>query len=196
MMRANRYQAVIAMFVSTLAAWGVPAAAQTTQTPGSAPFDNAAYGIVEFGNLEDLYSQLTEPGRCPVNEMAPERQPCAFIFYERVSGVGKMVNFKPIFKVESDTQIWAMHDGKLKKVSAKILHGDNISIRGQSGQYRAFGIVGNTENQSNCEAGRRCLADLVEEDMFLMYGMIPDMVVQKLWHNRRVDPGMTVTRRQ
>jgi hypothetical protein len=72
------------------------------------------------------------------------------------------------------------------------LYGDRVTLLGQTAEYRSFAIVGNAENTANCESGRPCLAQLVQEDMFLMYSTIPDMVVQKLWHGRRMDNGTNV----
>lgn len=163
---------------------------------GDATFDLADFGIAEFDEPEDLYAKLTETGRCPVKVMAPERQPCAFIFYERVSGEGKLMNFKPVFKVESEGTIWVIHDRKLKRVAIRNLYSDSVTIRHQTARYQSFGVVGNEENASNCAAERPCLSDLVEENMFLMYKTIPDLVVDMLWHGRKPQNGTNVITRQ
>lgn len=124
--------------------------------------------------------------------MAPERQPCAFIFYSKLSGTGKLINFKPVFKVESERVIWVIHDKRLKRVAVTELYGDSVSVRGQTATYISSGIVGNAENSNNCETGRKCLSHLVKENMFLMYRTIPGIVVDMLWHNRQPQNGTVV----
>lgn len=174
----------------------VPVSSETVEPrPASEEaFVPTNFGIVEFEEPTDLYTRLIETGRCPVKVMAEERQPCAFIFYERVSGTGKRINFKPVFRVESPDVIWVMHDRQLKRVSVGKLYSDIVRIRGQEAKYHSFGVVGNVEDKANCESGRACLQHLVEQNMFLMYQKIPELVVDKLWRNKMVDPGTNVLR--
>lgn len=207
------YKSVVALFVGIFL-MVAPVSAQTptgpaveeqevvpasvgTAVPASAgeeTFMPSRYGITEFEEPTDLYLYLTQPGRCPVKVMAPERQPCAFIMYERVSGEGRKINFKPVFKVESQSVIWVMHDRQLKKVSVQNLFSDKVTVRGQKAEYYSFGVVGNAEDKSNCESGRGCLQHLAEQNMFLMYPKIPELVVDKLWRNKMIDNGTVVVR--
>lgn len=168
----------------------------STTPPLKEVFDPTSYGIVLFEEPDDLFLRLTEIGRCPVNEMAPERQPCAFIYYERTAGDGREFNFKPVFKVESKTKIWTIHDGALDKFSVQNLYLDKVQIKGQpTTEYQSFGVVGNEENAANCSAERGCLSQFVSGNMFLKYQSIPEFVVKKLWgKNTMFDPGTSVVR--
>lgn len=189
------FAALVCSLGSAVAQEGTEPETQTA-VAGGAAFELAQFGIAEFEEPQDLYGKLTERGRCPVKVMAPERQPCAFIFYERVSGEGKQVNFKPVFKVESEETIWVIHDSRLKRVAIPNLYSDEVTLRGQTAKYRSFGVVGNEENASNCVESRPCLSALVKENMFLMYRSIPDLVVEMLWHGRKLQNGTSVITRQ
>lgn len=158
-------------------------------------FDPAAYGIVTFKEPRDLYTLLTQEGRCPPNEMAEPRQPCALILYKPVKGGGGSgsdgldANFKPVFKVVSKNTIWAIHGKRLQKVKIEDLYFDEEEIIGRGkGTYQSVALIGNAENKTNCEQGRSCLANLVVQDMFRMYPDMPDSVVDTLWDLRMKDP--------
>jgi len=172
----------------------LPAAPSPTSSGSVEDFDPAIYGIVEFDDYHDLYSRLTEPGRCPPNEMAEPRQPCALIVYRPVGNADREFGlyFKPIFEVISADRIWAMHDRQLKRVSIGNLYFDEPRLRGKPGKYVSVAVIGNGENRANCDQGRRCLSDLVAQDMFLMYKKIPDAVVERLWGNGMLSPGAIV----
>jgi hypothetical protein len=154
-------------------------------TSGPAGFDPAKYGMATFGDPTQLYEYLTQPGRCPEEETAEEKQPCALIFYRpEISGSKQAFNFKPVFKVMGKKSIWAMHDGKLQKVTAERLYWDALMIRGVRHKYISIAVIGNAENTANCEAKRLCLADLVAENMFLQYRKMPGDVVHELWDKK------------
>lgn len=147
-------------------------------------FDPATYNIVTFSDINDLYDQLTRNGRCVPKKLAEPRQPCALILYrpdERVSG-GLTANFKPVFRIDSRTSIWAIHDKELQKLKIEDLYFDIEDIIGQGQvRYRSVAVIGNAENKANCNKGLTCLGNLVAEDMFRMYNKMPPSVVEVIW---------------
>jgi hypothetical protein len=166
--------------------------AESEVSIGDQTFDPDKYGIVTFENYLDLYDRLTAPGRCPPNEMAEPRQPCAFVFYQPSDADKKAafgLYFKPVFVVMSKDKIWAIHNKQLRKVSIRNLYFDEPTIRGKPGKYVSVAVIGNAENRANCEAQRGCLSDLAAQDMFLMYKQIPQAVVDVLWGKRMLGPG-------
>lgn len=149
-----------------------------------------AYGVVRFETPEQLYESLTAAGRCPPRELAKPREPCAFVLYERVSGEGRPLNLKPVFEVVSERRVLVMHDRKLQYVAGHELYFDIVRALDQSAGYRSYAVIGNVENRTNCESGRPCLNDVLDEDIFLMYGHIPDAVVEAIWGPQKMkDPG-------
>jgi hypothetical protein len=174
---------------------GLAASSSTpaSQTPtGTKDLDPSAYSMVSFDDPHDLYNLLTQEGRCPPNEMAERRQPCALILYRPVddAGEGLGATFKPVFKVESRNMIWAIHDKKLQKIRIENLYFDNDDIIGKKrAAYRSEALIGNAENAANCKQARPCLDSLVTQDMFRMYSNMPDSVVEVLWGSGMKDPG-------
>ena len=156
-------------------------------------FDPASYNLAAFNDPSDLYDLLTKPGRCPEKTAAEPRQPCALILYRPADGSatgGLAANFKPVFKVVNRSTIWAIHDKKLQKVKVEDLYFDNDEVIGRArAKYMSVALVGNAENAANCAAGKQCLANLVSEDMFRMYGNMPDSVVEVVWGAGMKDVG-------
>lgn len=156
-------------------------------------FDPAKYSMVKFENMTDLYDLLTREGRCPPKKLAEPRQPCALILYRPVDGSpdeGLSANFKPVFRVDSRTSVWAIHNKKLQKVKIENLYFDDQDIIGQKRKtYRSVAIIGNAENAANCQKGLPCLEGLVVQDMFNMYGSMPDSVVEVIWGSSMKDVG-------
>lgn len=155
-------------------------------------FDPAIYNLVTFEDSADLYDLLTREGRCAPKKLAEPRQPCALILYRSVDGPpgGLTANFKPVFRVDSRASVWAIHDKKLQKVKIENLYFDVEDIIGQKRKtYRSVALIGNAENRANCEKGLPCLSDLVVQDMFRMYGNMPDSVVEVIWGSGMKDPG-------
>jgi hypothetical protein len=184
-----------------ISAAAAPTPAPVKTAPTTAPvaslgtvknFDPKAYNIVTFREPRDLYTLLTQEGRCPPNEMAEPKQPCALILYKPAkggTGDGLDANFKPVFKVVSKNTIWAIHGKKLQKVKIEDLYYDEEEIIGKGKtSYLSVALIGNDENKANCEQGRPCLANLVVQDMFKMYKDMPDSVVETLWNLRMKDP--------
>ncbi len=166
------------------------AAAVSATTPKD--FDPTKYNIAVFTDTHDLYDLLTQPGRCPEKETADPRQPCALILYRPVDGDagGLAANFKPVFKVVNRSTVWAIHDKKLQKVQIEDLYYDNDDVIGQKRtKYTSVALIGNAENKANCDAQKPCLANLVSEDMFRMYGNMPDSVVEVVWGGKMKDVG-------
>ncbi len=169
-------------------------AAVSATPPAARPnaFDPAKYNLITFEDPEDLYDLLTKEGRCLPNKTAPPRQPCALILYRPSddSGGSLAANFKPVFKVTSRNAIWAIHDKQLQKIKIDNLYMDIVDvIGGKRTNYQSVALVGNAENTANCEGGRPCLGNLVSEDMFRMYGNMPDSVVKVIWGGGMEDPG-------
>lgn len=157
-------------------------------------FDPAKYSLVTFSDPHDLYDLLTQPGRCEPGKTAAPRQPCALILYRPMTeGDGTLAaNFKPVFKVVSRNTIWAIHDKELQKVKIDNLYYDEEQIIGKkTAVYSSVALVGNAENDANCAAGKACLGHLVQQDMFRMYGNMPDSVVVVIWGQGMKDPGTT-----
>lgn len=155
-------------------------------------FDPAEYSLVTFDDPQDLYDLLTKDGRCAPEKTAEHRQPCALILYRPVDGAegGITANFKPVFRVDSRRTIWAIHDKKLQKVRIENLFFDVQDIIGQKRKtYESVALIGNAENRANCEKALPCLSGLVAEDMFRMYGNMPDSVVEVIWGAGMKDPG-------
>lgn len=155
-------------------------------------FDPAKYNLVPFDDTEDLYGLLTQEGRCVVKTTAAPREPCALILYQPADGSTgtRSANFKPVFKIVNRTQIWAIHDKKLQKIKIEDLYFDNVDvIGGQKTKYISVAIIGNAENKANCDAGKHCLGNLVSQDMFRMYGNMPDSVVEVIWGAGMKDVG-------
>jgi tetratricopeptide (TPR) repeat protein len=185
-------------------ALGAPASATlvATTTPSGAPadtltaetlnFDPARYNLVTFADTADLYDLLTRDGRCAPKTLAEPRQPCALILYrpdEAVPG-GLSANFKPVFRVDSRTAVWAIHDKKPQKLKIEDLYFDIEQIIGEKKTtYRSIALVGNAENKANCDKGAPCLGNLVAQDMFRMYGNMPDSVVKVIWGGGMEDVG-------
>lgn len=155
-------------------------------------FDPTKYSIVTFQDKHDLYDLLIEEGRCELKKTAEPRQPCALILYKPEEGSegGLAANFKPVFKVISRDAIWAIHDKKLQKVKIDDLYFDIDEIIGRKrAAYLSVALIGNAENQANCDQGLTCLRDLVVQDMFRMYSSMPDSVVEVIWGDSMKDPG-------
>jgi hypothetical protein len=147
---------------------------------------------VTFTNTADLYTLLTRDGRCAPKKLAEPRQPCALILYRPEDGDtgGLSANFKPVFRVDSRASVWAIHDKKLQKVRIESLYFDIEQIIGQKqATYRSVALIGNEENQANCDKGQPCLSHLVAENLFSMYGNMPDSVVEVIWGTGMKDPG-------
>ncbi len=171
-------------------------AASAAAVSGAAPkkdFDPAAYNLTAFNDTSDFYELLTQPGRCPEKTAAEPRQPCALILYRPADGTstgGLAANFKPVFKVVNRSTIWAIHDKKLQKVKVEDLYFDSDEVIGRKrAEYMSVALVGNAENKASCDAGRPCLANLVSEDMFLMYANMPASVVEVIWGAGMKDVG-------
>jgi hypothetical protein len=170
------------------------AAVAAAPANASRGFDPAAYSLVVFKDNEDLYKLLTEEGRCPPKKTAEPRQPCALILYRPTEDLtnARATNFKPVFKVENRKSIWAIHDKQLQKVRIEDLYFDTVDVIGQQRMTQfSVALVGNAENKANCEKGLTCLKHLVAEDMFRMYGNMPDSVVKVIWGGGMEDPGTT-----
>lgn len=170
------------------------AASAAAVAPATAPkdFDPTKYNITVFTDTHDLYDLLTQPGRCPEKTTAEPRQPCALILYRPVDadGGGLAANFKPVFKVVNRQTVWAIHDKKLQKVQIEDLYYDNDDVIGQKRvKYTSVALIGNAENTANCDAKKPCLANLVSDDMFRMYGNMPDSVVEVVWGAGMKDVG-------
>jgi hypothetical protein len=173
---------------AALAAVAAPPAA------ASKGFDPAAYSLVAFTDTNDLYDLLTQEGRCPPKKTAAPRQPCALILYRPTADIAdtRATNFKPVFKVENRKSIWAIHDKQLQKIRIEDLYFDNVDVIGQQHTtHFSVALVGNAENQANCDKGLTCLKHLVTEDMFRMYGNMPDSVVKVIWGAGMEDVGTT-----
>jgi hypothetical protein len=172
-----------AALASSLAA-AIPTAAVTTSVASVTGFDSKQYGLVEFGGTADLFDALTRDGRCAPKLLAAPREPCALILYRPVDETpdGRNINFRPVFRVDSRSAIWATHNGKLQKVKIEDLFSDTADTMTQKRvKFRATGLVGNVENKSNCDAGLPCLSGLSSQDMFRMYQNMPDNVVKTIW---------------
>ncbi|MFT3722532.1 MAG: hypothetical protein QM773_03010 [Hyphomonadaceae bacterium] len=178
----------------------IPAAATApaaTPVANAGPFipveiDPGKYNIVAFQDQHDLYDLLTKDGRCPPKKLADPRQPCALILYvpKGEARAGRAANFKPVFGVVSRKTIWAIHDKKLQKVQVEDLYFDNDDVIGDKGaMYTSIAIIGNAENKANCAKGLPCLSSLVAQDMFAMYGNMPDSVVGVIWGEGMKDVG-------
>lgn len=166
--------------------------AAITAPETSKDFDPSKYNLVTFSNTEDLYDLLTKPGRCPEKATAGPRQPCALILYRSPDGSSGSLssNFKPVFKIVNRKTVWAIHDKKLQKVKIEDLYYDNVDvIGGQKAAYLSVALVGNAENQANCDAGKPCLSNLVSQDMFNMYTNMPPSVVEVIWGGGMKDAG-------
>jgi hypothetical protein len=172
-----------AALASSLAA-AIPTAAVTTSVASVTGFDPAKYSLVVFGETSELYNALTAEGRCAPNTLAPPREPCALILYRPVNELpeGRNINFRPVFRVDSPSAIWATHNGKLQKVKVADLFGDIAdTMTDKRVKFNANALVGNAENKANCEAARPCLNGLGSQDMFKMYQGMPDNVVKTIW---------------
>lgn len=169
--------------------------AQSDGMPGMPKeIDPTKYSLVAFEDQHDLYDLLTKDGRCPVKQLAEPRQPCALVLYTPIgeAGKGRAANFKPVFGVISPKAVWAIHDKKLQKVEIEDLYFDNDDVIGRKGAtYRSAAVIGNAENRLNCESGMPCLNALVAQDMFRMFGNMPDSVVAVIWGNGMKDVGTT-----
>ena len=161
---------------------------------GTKEFDPADYSLITFSDPHDLYELLTQPGRCEPGKAAAPREPCALILYKPVEDTEDTLaaNFKPVFKVVSRSSIWAIHDKELKKIKIENLYYDNDEIIGKKKTtYNSVALVGNAENAANCESARPCLGHLVAQDMFQMYGSMPDSVVAVIWGEGMKDVATT-----
>lgn len=173
----------------------VSAAALAAVTPaGDAPegFDPTKYSLVTFADTDDLYDLLTQEGRCVPGKTAAPRQPCALILYRPTDGAvdARAANFKPVFKVVNRRSIWAIHDKQLQRIRIEDLYFDNVELIGdRRATHISVALVGNAENTANCDQGLTCLKHLVTEDMFRMYGNMPDSVVKVIWGGGMEDPG-------
>ena len=169
-----------------------PAPLSPSAIASTTNFDPARYSLVTFDDTAGLYDLLTRNGRCAPKKLAEPRQPCALILYrpdEKITG-GLSANFKPVFRVDSRASVWAIHDKELQKVRIEDLYFDIEQIIGQQKMaYRSIAVIGNEENRANCDKGLPCLSHLVAEDMFRMYGNMPDSVVEVIWGSRMKDPG-------
>lgn len=172
---------------AALAAVAAPAGA-------SKGFDPASYSLVTFDDTDDLYDLLTQEGRCPPRKTVAPRQPCALILYRPTDDKTdvRASNFKPVFKVENRRSIWAIHDKQLQKIRIEDLYFDNVDVIGAArATHISVALVGNAENTANCDKGVPCLKHLVAEDMFRMYGNMPDSVVKVIWGAGMEDVGTT-----
>ncbi|MEQ1779977.1 MAG: hypothetical protein ABMA14_01365 [Hyphomonadaceae bacterium] len=161
------------------------ALASVSITPaGKKEFDPRDYSLVTFSDPHDLYDLLTQPGRCEPGKTAGPREPCALILYQPIEDTEDTLaaNFKPVFKVVSRNMIWAIHGKELKKVKIENLYYDDDEIIGKKKTtYNSVALVGNAENDTNCETAKPCLGHLVAQDMFNMYASMPDSVVAVIW---------------
>jgi hypothetical protein len=169
-------------------------AAVSVTPPPTQPgvFDPARYSLIKFDDQGDLYDLLTKEGRCQPGKTADPRQPCALILYRPTDGsAGSLsANFKPVFKVVNRNTIWAIHDKQLQKIKIDNLYFDVVDvIGGKKTTYESIALVGNAENTANCDQGKPCLGNLVQQDMFRMYTNMPDSVVQVIWGGGMKDPG-------
>jgi hypothetical protein len=169
-------------------------AAVSVTPPPTQPgvFDPTRYSLVKFDDQGDLYDLLTKEGRCQPGKTAAPRQPCALILYRPTDGsAGSLsANFKPVFKVVNRNTIWAIHDKQLQKIKIDNLYFDVVDvIGGKKTTYESIALVGNAENTANCDQGKPCLGNLVQQDMFRMYTNMPDSVVQVIWGGGMKDPG-------
>jgi tetratricopeptide (TPR) repeat protein len=175
---------------ATLAA--VSPASPDTLTAETLNFDPVKYNIVAFQDAADLYDLLTRDGRCAPKTLAAPRQPCALILYrpDDATTGGLSATFKPVFRVDSRASVWAIHDKKLQKLKIEDLYFDITQIIGEEKvAYRSVALIGNAENKANCDKGAPCLSSLVAQDMFRMYGNMPDSVVKIIWGGGMEDPG-------
>jgi hypothetical protein len=176
----------------TLASAAALGATSAGSIANSGNFDPEKYSLVTFADTRDLYELLTRDGRCAPKKLAEPRQPCALILYrpdDETTG-GLSANFKPVFRIDSRASVWAIHDKKLQKVRIEDLYFDIEQIIGQKqAVYRSVALIGNAENKANCDSGLPCLSHLVAEDMFRMYGGMPDSVVEVIWGDGMKDPG-------
>ncbi len=159
---------------------------------GTKDFDPTDYSLVAFSDPHDLYDLLTQPGRCEPGKTAAPRQPCALILYRPTEDTEDTLaaNFKPVFKVVSRSTIWAIHGKELKKIKIENLYYDDDEIIGKKKTtYNSTALIGNVENETNCNASRPCLGHLVAQDMFRMYGSMPDSVVAVIWGDGMKDVG-------
>ncbi|MFT3722560.1 MAG: hypothetical protein QM773_03150 [Hyphomonadaceae bacterium] len=185
-------QALAAKSPSIQSAKLAASAAAVAPTTPPKDFDPTKYNITVFTDTHDLYDLLTQSGRCPEKQTAEPRQPCALILYRPVDaeGGGLAANFKPVFKVVNRSTVWAIHDKKLQKVKIEDLYYDSDDVIGQKRvKYTSVALVGNAENKANCDAQKQCLANLVSDDMFRMYGNMPDSVVEVVWGAGMKDVG-------
>ncbi len=169
--------------LSAILAGSTPAATPVASVQG---FDTGKYSLVVFGGTADLYDALTREGRCAPKAAGTPREPCALILYRPVveEPGGANANFRPVFRVESRTSIWATLNGKLQKVKVEDLFADTADTFTAKGvKFRAVALVGNAENRANCTAGLPCLDALGSQDMFRMYASMPDNVVKAIWGN-------------
>jgi hypothetical protein len=169
-----------------------PAPLSPSAIASTVNFDPEKYSLVTFTNTADLYTLLTRDGRCAPKKLAEPRQPCALILYRPEDGAsgGLSANFKPVFRVDSRASVWAIHDKKLQKVRIESLYFDIEQIIGQKqATYRSVALIGNDENQANCDKGQPCLSHLVAENLFNMYRNMPDSVVEVIWGAGMKDPG-------
>ena len=174
-----------AALASILAAAG-PTTAPTTSVASVQGFDPSKYSLVAFGGTADLYDALTRDGRCAPKAAGTPREPCALILYRPVveDPADSNANFRPVFRVESRTAIWATLNGKLQKVKIEDLFADTADTFAAKGvKFRAVALVGNAENRANCATGLPCLSALGSQDMFTMYASMPDNVVKAIWGN-------------
>jgi hypothetical protein len=169
------------------------ALASVSITPaGTKEFDPADYSLITFSDPHDLYDLLTQPGRCEPGKTAAPRQPCALILYRPTEDTEDTLaaNFKPVFKVVSRSTIWAIHGKELKKIKIENLYYDDDEIVGKKKTtYNSAALVGNAENEANCNASKPCLGHLVSQDMFRMYANMPDSVVAVIWGEGMKDIG-------
>lgn len=175
-----------------LSAASLASVAAAPEGGGDKNFDPAKYSLIAFSDPHDLYDLLTQPGRCEPGKTAAPREPCALILYRPVEDTEDTLaaNFKPVFKVISRSQIWAIHDKELQKVKIENLYYDEEQIIGKkSAVYNSVALVGNAENDANCAAAKPCLGHLVSQDMFKMYGNMPDRVVTTIWGEGMKDVG-------
>lgn len=160
------------------------ALASVSVAPATKDFDPKDYSLVTFSDPHGLYDLLTQPGRCEPGKTAGPREPCALILYRPTEDTEDTLaaNFKPVFKVVSRSAIWAIHGKELKKVQIENLYYDDDEIVGKKKTtYNSVALVGNAENEANCEAAKPCLGHLVAQDMFEMYASMPDSVVAVIW---------------
>lgn len=129
-----------------------------------------------LSSADELYEELTKPGRCPEQEVRDRAVPCAFLVYPG----GKAL--RPVFKVMGARAIWTFLDTKLAKASIETLWNaaDLIDPSGERARYAPVAVVGREEN---CKEGVLCL-----EDNFSMFvgkhDILTPACIEEIWNQK------------